>query len=400
MKRLLNQAIAFAMVLLSFYSCEKTAIDEESIVGNELKSANLKTTYIVVINNADLNSELVLTSDYDLKKSKVRDLSEKILKRAEISDAEVEYVYGAALKGFSIKIPPGQLKKLQSDPDVVLMEEDKIISLTGKGGKPGKPIDPIPPTPVAQNTPWGVTRVGGPVTYTGSNVAWIIDTGVDFTHPDLNVDISRSKNFVSTATTANDDNGHGTHVAGTIAAKNNTIGVVGIAAGAYVVPVKVLNSSGSGTTSGVIAGIDYVASMAKSGDVANMSLGGGASSTLDAAVLNASKVCAFAIAAGNNGADANNYSPGRINGANIYTVSAMEQGDIWASYSNFGNPPVDFCAPGTNIYSCYKGGIYATMSGTSMATPHVAGLLLLGTINANGYVSIDPDGIADPIAHR
>lgn len=220
------------------------------------------------------------------------------------------------------------------------------------------------------------------------------------THSDLNVDKTRGKSFITKAKTTNDDNGHGSHVAGIIAAKNNTIGVVGVAAGALVVPVKVLDSNGSGTSSTVISGINYVLANGKAGDVANMSLGGGVSTALDDAVLKASAVVKFALAAGNETDNANNHSPARVNGPNIYTVSAMGTGDLWASFSNYGNPPVDYCAPGVSILSTYKSGGYATMSGTSMATPHVAGLLLLGNIVSNGYVLNDPDGNADPIAHR
>jgi subtilisin family serine protease len=131
-----------------------------------------------------------------------------------------------------------------------------------------------------------------------------------------------------------------------------------------------------------------------------MSLGGGVSDALDLAVLNASGKVEFALAAGNEADDANNHSPARVNGPNIYTVSAMWDGDRWVSFSNYGNPPVDYCAPGVYIYSTYKDGGYATLSGTSMAAPHVAGLLLLGRIHTDGYVTGDPDGNADPIAHR
>jgi len=231
--------------------------------------------------------------------------------------------------------------------------------------------------------------------------AWIIDTGVDYTHCDLNVNTTLAKTFVARTTTANDDNGHGTHVAGTIAAMNNNYGVVGVAAGAAVIPVKVLDKRGSGTWSGVIAGVDYVAANGQSGDVANMSLGGGVYTPVDDAVKAASETgVEFALAAGNERDDANNHSPARVNGTNIYTVSAFSNGGVWASFSNYGNPPVDYAAPGVSILSTWKGGGYNTISGTSMATPHVAGLLLLGAIRADGTVTGDPDGNPDPIAHR
>jgi subtilisin family serine protease len=394
MKKLIPFTLSFLFILLLSNSCVNPIMDELSSDDSALKSDDLKTNYIVVLNDGDLNLELSKLQGYEEKKNVVKSASDKILKRAGITDGEVEFVYSTALKGFSVKIPFGQLKKLQADPSVSLVEEDMTISLIEPLGKPGGGGG----TP-AQTTPWGITRVGGPVAYSGTNVAWIIDTGVDFDHPDLNVNTGKAANFTK-AKSADDDNGHGSHVAGIIAAKNNTIGTVGVAAGAYVVPVKVLNRSGSGTNSGVIAGIDYVAANASAGDVANMSLGGGVSTALDQAVLNASQVCAFALAAGNETDDANNHSPARVNGPNIYTVSAMGQGDNWASYSNYGNPPVDFCAPGSSIYSCYKGGGYATLSGTSMATPHVAGILLLGSVIADGYVNGDPDGNADPIAHH
>lgn len=260
----------------------------------------------------------------------------------------------------------------------------------------GKPS----PTPVAQSIPWGITRIGGSSDGTGKT-AWIIDTGIDISHPDLNVDESKGYNFIKPGTSPDDDNGHGTHCAGIVAALDNSIGVVGVAAGATVVPVKVLDRKGSGAYSVIIAGIDFVAANAKVGDAANMSLGGSVYQPIDDAVLNlASKGIKIAIAAGNESTDANTSSPARVNGTNIYTVSAMGTNDLWAYFSNYGNPPVDYCAPGYSIYSTYKGDSYATLSGTSMAAPHVCGLLLLGNITTDGYVINDPDGDADPIAHN
>src|SRR5690606_10754444 len=136
-------------------------------------------------------------------------------------------------------------------------------------------------------TPWGITRVNGVSNYTGTRKAYVLDSGIDLTHEDLNVDASSGFNAFSSGpdgNSLNDLNGHGTHVAGTIAAKNNSIGVIGVAPGATVIPVKVLDRRGSGSYSGVIAGVDFVAANGSNGDVANMSLGGPISTALDNAV--------------------------------------------------------------------------------------------------------------------
>jgi subtilisin family serine protease len=219
-------------------------------------------------------------------------------------------------------------------------------------------------------------------------------------HPDLNVDVDRSKSFLGgkDANDPNDANGHGTHVAGTIAAINNTVGVIGVAAGARVVAVRVLDRRGSGSYSQVIAGVDYVGKNGSPGDVANMSLGGSISQALDDAVMDASKTgIIFCLAAGNEHDDANNHSPARANGAYIVTVSASDKNDNFASFSNYGNPPIDWCAPGVSVKSTWKDGGYNTISGTSMAAPHAAGVLLLGAGSSGGDVNGDPDGKPDKI---
>ncbi|CCH56494.1 Extracellular serine proteinase [Fibrisoma limi BUZ 3] len=303
-------------------------------------------------------------------------------------------IYVSALKGFAVSLTPKEVAILQRLPFVESVEPDQTIQLRLPGGGV---------TAQAQTTPWGITRIGGAVNYTGSNVAWVIDTGIDLDHPDLNVSQTRGRSFISTEPTPDDLNGHGTHVAGTIAARNNTVGVVGVAAGATVIPIKVLSGSGSGSNAGVIAGVDYVAANGRAGDVANMSLGGGISSALDNAVLNASnKGIYFALAAGNESRNANNSSPGRVNGSRIYTVSAFDSNNRFASFSNYGNPPIDISAPGVSIQSTYKNGSYATLSGTSMATPHVAGILLAnaGRLYYSGTVTGDPDGNPDRRAVR
>jgi subtilisin family serine protease len=309
----------------------------------------------------------------------------------------IDHVYSTALQGFSGTLNAAQLKKLQNDSNVDYIEADQEVSISQKGKPGGGGTQPT------QEIPWGITRVGGAGDGTGKT-AWILDTGIDLSHPDLNVDASRGFSAFTSGKDAglDDGNGHGTHVSGTVAALNNSIGVVGVAPNAKVIPVKVLNSRGSGSNSGVIAGVDWVAAKGKLGEAANMSLGGGISAALDAAVLNASNISGvkFALAAGNEAGNANNYSPARVNGSNIVTISAHDINNNFASFSNYGNPPVDFCAPGVSIKSTWKGDSYNTISGTSMATPHVCGLLLLGNINSGGTVNNDPDGNQDILARR
>jgi hypothetical protein len=248
-----------------------------------------------------------------------------------------------------------------------------------------------------QCTPWGIARVNGGASGVGKR-AWVIDSGVDTLHPDLNVNTSLSATFATGTTNPQDESGHGTHVSGTIAALDNGFGVLGVASGAEVVAVRVFDATGGGPYADVIAGVNYVAANASIGDVANMSLGGPASTALDDAVIAASANCKFALAAGNDSQDANSVSPARANGPNVYTVSAMGINDNFASFSNYGNPPVDYCQPGVNVLSCSLNGSYAYNNGTSMAAPHLAGLLLLGNLCSATYVNGDLDITPDPIA--
>lgn len=319
-----------------------------------------------------------------------------IMKRYGGSESQIEHVYSTAIQGFSAFLSPGLYDKIAQDVDVAYVESDFEVTLAQK--KPGGGTTTQP----AQTIPWGITRVGGAGNGTGKN-AWVIDTGIQTNHPDLLVNASRGFSAFTSGKDAgvNDGNGHGTHVAGTIAALNNTIGVVGVAAGATVIPVKVLGATGSGSNAGVIAGVDFVAANGQVGDVANMSLGGGVSTALDVAVSNAAaKGILFVLAAGNSSADANTSSPARVNGANIYTISAHDVNNVFASFSNFGNPPVDFCAPGVAVNSTWIGSAYRSISGTSMAAPHVAGILLLGPVNSRGTVTGDRDSNPDLMATR
>ena len=304
---------------------------------------------------------------------------------ASAAGGRIGHVYDVALQGFSIHASARGVEMMaRNNPRIDYCEQDQVMAivdpvevLARPGGGGG--------TAPAEITPPGITEVNGGATYTGGGRAFVIDTGIDLTHPDLNVapqgngDDGLSANFVSRESSADDLNGHGSHVAGTIAGIKNSVGTVGVAAGAKVVAVRVLDRRGSGSNADVIKGVDYVAKWGVLGDVANMSLGGGVSTLLDGAVLTASAKVKFALAAGNETDDAINHSPGRVNGDNIYTIAAYSATtDVWASFSNYNVNIVDFAEPGVSVFSTWKDGGYNTISGTSMATPHMAGILLRG----------------------
>ena len=281
-----------------------------------------------------------------------------------------DHVYSAALRGFAARLTASQIEALENDPTVEYVEADGIVSI------------------VAQTLPWGINRIDADIGSTKagdgaggvSNVnVYIIDTGIDTAHRDLNV--VKHVDFSGLFGGGNKDcNGHGTHVAGTVAARDNTVDVVGMAPGAPLTGVKVLGCNGSGTTSGVIKGIDWVTANAKKPAIANMSLSGGASSALDDAVRRSvNKGVFYSIAAGNSGANACNYSPARAGAGTdngIMTAAATDTNDTDPSWSNFGSC-VDIWAPGVNILSTRRGGGTTTMSGTSMAAPHVGGTAAL-----------------------
>lgn len=302
-------------------------------------------------------------------------------------------VFKSALRGFSARMTAEQAARLQERfPEIAYVEPDGLMfaNQAFSRRRPGSEQS-------EQIIPYGVPIVGGPFSGTTGR-AWVIDTGIDLDHPDLNVDVDNSVNFAR-GFSPNDTNGHGTHVAGTIGAIDNEIGVVGVAPGALVVAVRSLGPFGTGSVSDVIAGVDFVAANADpSVDVANMSLGGGVSEALDDAVRAAAdKGIRFALAAGNSGIDANNQSPGRVEHPNVWTVSASDENDEFARFSNFGNPPIECAAPGVSILSTYRNGGYATLSGTSMSSPHVAALLLVGTPLPGPTVTGDPDGNPDVV---
>jgi subtilisin family serine protease len=231
-----------------------------------------------------------------------------------------------------------------------------------------------------------------------------MDTGIDLDHPDLTVDKDRSRSFVEGVTSAADDNGHGTHVAGVLGAKNNTFGTLGVASGATLISLKILDNEGNGRLSAALKALSYIRSNGKAGDAVNISLTlEEVSEALETEIRGvANRGIYIAIAAGNDRKDAGTFSPARTSGENIYTVSAVDSLHQFAHFSNFGKGIIDYAAPGVRVLSTYKDGKYAIMSGTSMASPHLAGILLInnGKINQEGFALNDPDGAADPLAHQ
>jgi hypothetical protein len=347
---------------------------------------NLSTLLLAVTaSTAILQGQIIPGQYIAVFKDHVRDHPAAAQALAAQHGLTVAYVYQSALKGFAFGGSPQAAAALARRPDIAYLEPDQVRQAWG------------------QTIPTGINRadVEKAVDINGTDDAIevdvaIIDTGLDSDHPDLRIDPNGvrfyvSRNRIVSDNNWEDDNGHGTHVGGTVAAIDNGLGVVGVAPGARLTAVKVLDKNGSGSLSGVIAGVDWVAANAIRFEVANMSLGGGRSQAENDAVRKAvEKGVVFVVAAGNDDADANNYSP--ASEPTAITVSALTDSDgspgggggatsygaddTFATFSNYGSV-VDICAPGVDILSTYPGGGYAIGSGTSMAAPHVAGAAAL-----------------------
>jgi hypothetical protein len=391
LRKLLIPAIG---CLVAFVSCKKegngskngtAASPDDCVQGAAATNGSvIEGSYIVIYKDN-------VTSSKSITAQRMTEISETALTRNNISEKALQKSFAGEPGGFIASLSESEAARLRKDESIEAIEPDRIIAVSNC-------FTVVAPRLIT----WNIERIGY-----GNGIgkrAWIIDTGIDFDHPDLTVDVSKSKSFISGVTSADDENGHGTHVAGVIGAKNNTFGVLGVASGATLVSCRVLDKEGSGSLSNIIQALSYISANASAGDVVNMSVGDedGISEILDRQVQSvAGKGILFAIAAGNEHESANNYSPGRANGTNIFTVTAIDSLDNFASFSNFGNDVVDYAVPGVKILSTYIGNRYAYMSGTSMAAPHMAGLLLLkgAAISKSGFAKNDPDGTADPIAH-
>lgn len=340
----------------------------------------------------------------------------------------VRHVYKSAFSGFSTRMAAKAIEQLMLNNSAIAFCEPNGLGQAGgrsanggaQGGKKGKP----PAEPVTQITPWGVTRVGGPGDATEKKgKIWIIDSGIS-DHADLKIDYASGKNFLTKGKkTLEDSSGHGTHIAGSAAAINNGIGVVGVAAGATVVPIKVMHTSYWATIDDMVAGIDYVAGevakndgeAAKNGDVANMSIWAwGHSDSLHIASEGLADLIPFIVISGNDGEDINDRSaePAHVEHDNLITVSAIDLKDKFADFSNFGALDSAFCdgspycgqvdaaAPGVGIISLQPDGSLEEWYGTSMAAPHIAGIVLMNggaAVFGSAAAINDPDSSADPI---
>lgn len=280
---------------------------------------------------------------------------------------EIYYTYDAALTGFAASLPEQALNGLVHNPNVEYIEADQVVSLEATQSPATWGIDRIDQRALPLSNSYTYDFTGAGVT------AYIIDTGILFSHSEFSGRATSGWDFVDNDSDATDCNGHGTHVAGTVGGAT-----YGVAKGVSLVALRVLNCSGSGTTSGVIAGINWVTEDHTTGKaVANMSLGGGVSTSLDTAVKNSiADGVVYAIAAGNSNRDACKFSPARVPEA--ITVGATTSTDARASYSNYGKC-LDLFAPGSSITSAWYTSNTATntISGTSMATPHVTGVAAL-----------------------
>ena len=285
---------------------------------------------------------------------------------------QIAHTYEHALRGFVARADDAALAKLLADPGVAYVEEDGVVSIDATQSNATWGLDRVDQRTLPLNRTYVYNRTAAGVH------AYIIDTGVLGTHSQFSGRMGNGYTAINDGRGTNDCNGHGTHVAGTVGGST-----WGVAKGVTIHPVRVLGCTGSGSTSGVIAGMDWVANNRITPAVANMSLGGGFSQASNDAVQRMiNRGVTVVVAAGNNNANACNYSP--ASAPNAITVGSTTNTDARSSFSNFGTC-LDIFAPGSSITSAWYTSTTATntISGTSMASPHVAGAAAL-------YLAINP----------
>lgn len=332
--------------------------------------------------NQNTNRRIVVFTDdrvnKDAQEAIIKGTGGVIIKRLGLINAQAVY------------LPEQAEAALRVHPSVKRIDADVLVRATGK---------PAPPPQPSQTTPWGIDRVEADLAWSTNNgngvkVA-IVDTGIDLTHPDLASNIKGGVNTINSRKSANDDNGHGTHVAGITAALNNSIGVVGVGPVASLYAVKVLDRNGSGFLSDVIEGLEWAVTNGM--QVVNMSLGTDSDiQSFHDAVVKVNQAGIVQVgAAGNDGAAVD--FPGAY--PEVIGVAAVQKNSDGtlsvASFTSRGGE-VDLSAPGVSILSTYKGGSYATLSGTSMATPHVTGVAALVLTILPGTYDLNSNGSWDP----
>ncbi|MDP2695934.1 MAG: S8 family peptidase [bacterium] len=312
---------------------------------------------------------------------------------AALAGHQVTKVKGLPIINAAVVIVPSAAaeRRLKNQVGVLRVDNDVVVHALGKpAGKPGGGDS----TPLPQQLTWGVDRVDAELVWPTGNSAdlikvAVVDTGISKDHPDLTV--WGGVNTINSKKSWDDDNGHGSHVAGIIAANNNDVGVVGVAHSADIYAVKVLDRNGSGWLSDIIEGIQW--SIDNGMQVINMSLGSASDvQSFHDAVIGAHNAGVVVIAAAGNNSGAVIYPAAY---PETIAVSATDQNNNLASWSSRG-PEVDLAAPGVGIYSTYKGSSYATLSGTSMASPHVAGSAALVLNSAIGSYDANSNGVWDP----
>ena len=332
---------------------------------------------------------------------------ENILQANRVSTTAIQKVFTGAQAGMVVKLSEAEKNQLLNDPSIATIEQDQLIALSDFEPHIKTPFNPANNGNGSngQSTPYGVSRVGGTYDFQANSQynyrwAWIIDTGID-NHSELRLVNPYSTNF-SNDIDENDNFGHGTHVAGIVGAKNDNSGVVGVASGVFMVNIKVLNQNGVGYASDIVSALNYISLYVWPEDVINMSIGGSASNILDNAVLAlANTGVKIVVAAGNAAQDVSQYSPARIQHPNVYVVGSIDNSDTYSYFSNYGNG-IDYVAPGDGILSTYGDDNFAVSSGTSMAAPHVTGVLLSApnTYSTDGNSSPAPDGSTFPVIYR
>lgn len=337
----------------------------------------LKESYAVPVVRSGLSTNRTANKPNNELRDQIINKVKALQLRQRLDPSAILFDYADAIVGFTAKLSDAEVTALRNDPTVEGVYQDHKIQLnqTSSGNQTAQ-------HGFSQTEDCAITTAGGHIDGSSKFTwIWIIDTGIDPDHPDLNVQSHAPYAKTFFGNSFEDLNGHGTHVAGIAAAKDNGFGVVGVSAGAKVVPLKVFDDAGNSDYSLVIAALNHVAQYSIPGDVVNMSLGGIQPSCSAAFPGFSSAISSLAnagvwitIAAGNDNTNSTQYLPACINNKRVFTVAALDCSTACAAYTNIGDN-VDWYAVGTNVYSTYKDGGYTTLSGTSMAAPVVAGII-------------------------